>query len=96
MTRGQIRVPADVCQTFSHGVNVKNAAAEMAVRELMALTGEGQAEAIERAAGERIRRIRRAQDDSELERLLGRLVQDFGAADLSTDELYDDRGLPAR
>ncbi len=60
----------------------------------MALTGEGQAVAIERAARERAERVRAQQDSAIVDDLLTVIRRDFADVELTTDGLYDDDGLP--
>lgn len=76
--------------------NIKNSAAEEALRRLTALTGETQAAAVERSAIERIERLesgaRRERirlDVAEIQRLI---VESGGR--MTTDDLYDNSGLP--
>lgn len=75
-------------------INIKNTAAEAALRELIALTGESQGEAVEVAARERIARLRAA-DREHLVRADIMVLQDLARDEpLSTDGLYDGVGLP--
>ncbi|HEY3776981.1 MAG TPA: type II toxin-antitoxin system VapB family antitoxin [Rhizomicrobium sp.] len=89
------------------GLNIKSARAEAAIRELAAATGEGLTEAIQKAAEERLARIKQRQRPETGKSLLERLrpLQDIIAAerrmkgDVRTaeelmDELYDEHGLP--
>lgn len=75
-------------------INIKNPAAEEALRALIAVTGESQAAAVEIAARERLARLRR---DDRRERIL-RDVADLqrltAGTPLQPDDLYDDAGLP--
>ncbi|MFN8126071.1 MAG: type II toxin-antitoxin system VapB family antitoxin [Candidatus Nanopelagicales bacterium] len=75
-------------------LNVKNPAAEQAVRELMAVTGEGQAQAIERAARERLDRLRQAERSPLVEALLASIQSAYHDTPLTTDWLYDEAGVP--
>lgn len=77
-------------------LNVKNSAAEDAVRQLIAATGESQARAIEVAARERLERLRASGSSPARKALITSIqqrVRSSGAA-LSTDQLYDEQGLP--
>lgn len=76
-------------------INIKNTSAEAALRELIAMTGETQAEAVEVAARERIARLRRRQSAELVRADVAALQQLAAGQPLSTDELYDDAGLPA-
>ena len=77
-------------------INIKNSAAEEALRRLTALTGATQATAVERSAIERIERLERG---ARRERIrldvaeIQRLVTEAGGP-ITTDGLYDDAGLP--
>lgn len=81
----------------SMSINIKNPDAERAVRVLVAITGETQAEAIEIATSERAHRL---QADSRHERIQ-RLVADIqhsvrvSVRTFDSEDLYDDAGLPA-
>lgn len=76
-------------------INIKNSSAEAALRELVAITGETQAEAVEVAARERIARLQRERRE-ELIRADVKALQLLTAGQpLSTGELYDESGLPA-
>lgn len=76
-------------------INIKNSSAEAALRELVAITGETQAEAVEVAARERIARLHRERREG-LIRADVEALQRFTARQLlTTDDLYDDSGLPA-
>ena len=73
----------------------ENGSTEAALRELIAITGEPQAEAVEVAARERIARLRREQRE-ELVRADVEARQRLTAGQpLSTGELDDESGLPA-
>jgi hypothetical protein len=77
-------------------INIKNSAAEEALRRLTALTGETQAAAVERSAIERIERLEREARRERIRRdvaELQRLVAESGGQ-LTTDDLYDHAGLP--
>ncbi len=77
-------------------INIKNSAAEEALRRLTALTGETQAAAVERSAIERIERL---ESGARRERIrldvaeIQRLVAESGGP-MTSDDLYDDAGLP--
>ena len=89
------------------GLNIKNSAAEEAIRELAALTGDGLTEAITKAAREKIDRIKAEKKTQTVEEFLAaiRHLQDApkaagydpndkrGARELVND-LYDEHGLP--
>ena len=82
------------------GLNIKNPSAEQAIRDLAAETGESLTTAIERAARERLARIRQQQGLGLADRLLAigrdcatRLKKPFRSADHG-EILYDERGLP--
>ena len=77
-------------------INIKNPEAEKALRKLVNLTGESQAEAVRIAALERLERLHRQQRiDSVWETVheIQVLVQETGGP-LNTDDLYDEDGLP--
>lgn len=90
------------------GLNIKSATAEQAIRDLAAETGESLTEAVERAALERLRRIRQSTRPAQtVEEFLAaiRPLQDAVAAERRArsdtrtaqelmDELYDEHGLP--
>lgn len=90
------------------GLNIKSATAEQAIRDLAAETGESLTEAVERAAVERLRRIRQGTNPAQtVEEFLAaiRSLQDAVAAERHArgdtrtaqelmDELYDEHGLP--
>jgi len=89
------------------GLNIKNAEAEEAIRELAELTGEGLTEAMANAAREKIARLKTEKKPQTVEELLEaiRPLQEMIAAeriakgDTRTaqellDELYDEHGLP--
>lgn len=90
------------------GLNIKSATAEQAIRDLAAETGESLTEAVERAALERLRRIRQSTGPAQtVEEFLAaiRPLQDAVAAERRArsdartaqelmDELYDEHGLP--
>lgn len=90
------------------GINIKNEEAEMAVRELASLTGEGLTEAIANAAREKVARLKgQKRRAASLEEYLAtirplqdavarerRANKDKRTARQLTDELYDERGLP--
>lgn len=79
-------------------LNIKDPATHEAVKQLAAITGESQAQAVTTAVQERLARLRR--DDLQA-RLLG--IGQRAAARMSPETkridhgalLYDDRGLPA-
>jgi hypothetical protein len=75
-------------------INIKNSEAEAALRELVLLTGETQAQAVETAARERIHRLR-ARSRADLIWSDVKALQEMVTGEpLSTDGLYDDSGLP--
>jgi antitoxin VapB len=89
------------------GLNIKNAKAEKAIRDLAAATGESLTEAIARAALERLERVgsgARPRTGSELLARLQPLLDKIAAERLANndtrtgkellDELYDEHGLP--
>ena len=76
-------------------IHIKNTSAETALRELIAMTGETQAEAVEIAARERIARLRRQQRAELVRADVAALQQLTAGQPLSSDDLYDDAGLPA-
>ena len=82
-------------------LNIKNRAAEQAVRELAALTGETVAAAVQRAAEERISRLRSRQARGSIAAELlaiGRRCAALPDRDTrSPEEIlgYDDHGLPS-
>jgi hypothetical protein len=83
-----------VCIFDGVSINIKNSAAEAALRELIALTGESQGEAVEVAARERIARLRAA-DREQLVRADIMVLQGLARdSPLNTDDLYDAAGLP--
>jgi antitoxin VapB len=82
------------------GMNIKNEETQRLVRELAALTGESQTAAVTEAVRERLERLRNAEDDGFVERLLaiGRACaphwkEPYKSADHG-DLLYDEEGLP--
>jgi hypothetical protein len=90
------------------GLNIKNAEAEEAIRELAELTGEGLTEAVANAAREKIARLKTEKKTQTVEEFLAaiRPLQDALAAERKErgdtrtskelmDELYDEHGLPA-
>ena len=77
-------------------INIKNPAAEQALRQLVDVTGETQAEAVRIAAEERLHRLQRQQRlDSAWKTVhdIQILVTETGGP-LSTAALYDEHGLP--
>jgi antitoxin VapB len=89
------------------GLNIKSAKVEADIRALAAATGEGLTEAVEKAVGERLERIKRSAKPETPEDILAKLrpLQEALAArrinpdDKRTareliDELYDEHGLP--
>lgn len=77
-------------------VTIKNAVAEQLIRELAALTGETQTEALTRAARERLDRLHRDDRRDRVARAAQRFREAVAASEpLSSDPLYDDSGLPA-
>lgn len=90
------------------GLNIKSGSAERAIRELAAETGESLTEAVERAARERLERLKaEKRRDQTVEEFINaiRPLQDAVARERRqrgdtrsarelTDELYDDQGLP--
>lgn len=90
------------------GLNIKSAKAEKAIRDLAAETGESLTEAVEKAAVERLQRVRRtakpARTAAEFLAAIQPLQEAVAAerrarGDKRTlqelmDELYDENGLP--
>ena len=89
------------------GLNIKSSEAEAVVRELAAATGEGLTEAVQKAAEERLARVKQSRRSKTAKSLLERLrpLQEIIAAerrakgDVRTaqelmDALYDEHGLP--
>lgn len=78
-------------------INIKNPDTELAVRALVAITGETQAEAIEIAASERTHRLQRDSSHERIQRLVADLQHSVRASGrtLDSDDLYDEAGLPA-
>ena len=90
------------------GLNIKNPTAEKAIRDLAAATGESLTEAVEKAAIERLARVKPAIKPAETaEEFLAaiRPLQEAIAAERRArgdtrtmqemmDELYDENGLP--
>lgn len=82
-------------------LNIKNRAAEDAVRELAALTGETIAAAVQRAAEERLHRLRRRQAGGSFAAELlaiGRRCAALPDIDRRTPEEivgYDEHGVPS-
>lgn len=81
-------------------LNIKNAEACHLIEELAEATGETMTAAVAVAVRERLERLRRAKDDSLVERILAigrdcaaRLGPEFRALDHDA-LLYDERGLP--
>lgn len=77
-------------------INIKNPAAEKALRQLVGITGETQADAVRIAAEERLQRLQRTQRlDSAWATVhdIQVLVTETGGP-LSTAALYDEHGLP--
>ncbi len=75
-------------------INIKNPAAEEALRALIAVTGESQASAVEIAARERLARIRRADRRTRILQDVADLQRKTGGAPLRADDLFDEAGLP--
>lgn len=75
-------------------INIKNAKAEAALRELVLLTGETQAQAVETSARERIARLRAKSRADLIWSDVQALQELVGKEPLSTDVLYDDSGMP--
>lgn len=82
------------------GINIKNEETHRLVRELAALTGENQTEAITKAVQERLQRLRASKNEGLAERLLaiGRECaahwkEPYKSIDHG-DLLYDEKGLP--
>lgn len=75
-------------------INIKNPAAEEALRALIAVTGESQAAAVEIAARERLARLRREDRRERILRDVADLQRLTAGAPLQADDLYDDAGLP--
>jgi antitoxin VapB len=89
------------------GLNIKKASTEAAIRELAAETGETLTDAIERAARERLHRLRQEKRGETVESFLAairplqeavarerRAKGDTRSAQELMDELYDEHGLP--
>lgn len=81
-------------------MNIKNPETERLIRELAAVTGEGQTEAVTKAVRERLERVREKGREGIAEKLLaiGREMAPYmrDAPDID-DLLYDpDTGLPKR
>jgi len=89
------------------GLNIKSPSAEQAIRDLAAETGESLTTAIEKAARERLARIRTTARPRTVEEFLAaiRPLQEAIAAERAArgdtrtskelmDELYDEYGLP--
>ena len=89
------------------GLNIKSPKAEEAIRKLAAATGEGLTEAIQKAAEERLARIKEGRRRGKAKSLSERLrpLQEMVAAERKKkrdkrtakelmDELYDEHGLP--
>ena len=89
------------------GLNIKSPEAETAIRKLAAATGESLTEAVQKAAEERLTRIRANRRPDSAKSLLERLrpLQEMVAAERKRkrdtrtakqlmDELYDEHGLP--
>lgn len=76
-------------------VTIKNAVAEQLIRELAALTGETQTEALTRAARERLDRLHRDDRRDRVARAAQRFREAVAAGEpLSTEVLYDESGPP--
>jgi hypothetical protein len=89
------------------GLNIKNAEAEEAIRQLAELTGEGLTEAVANAAREKIARLKTEKKTQTVEEFLAAIrplqdalrAQKIDPNDQRTgrelqDELYDEHGLP--
>jgi hypothetical protein len=89
------------------GLNIKNAEAEEAIRQLAELTGEGLTEAVANAAREKIARLKTEKKTQTVEEFLAAIrplqdalrAQKIDPTDHRTgrelqDELYDEHGLP--
>lgn len=78
-------------------INIKNPDTERAVRTLVAITGETQAEAIEIAAAERARRLQADSRHARIQQLVADLQHSVRASGrtFDSDDLYDEAGLPA-
>lgn len=81
-------------------LNIKSVTAERKVRLLARTTGESISEAVERAADERLARLRSERGVEEKVRRIEALLQSFGpvppGAELREieNEMYDEHGLP--
>lgn len=75
-------------------INIKNPAAEQALRALIAITGESQATAVEIAARERVARLRRDDRRIRILRDVADLQRRTAGAPLRSDDLFDEAGLP--
>ncbi len=76
-------------------VTIKNPVAEQLIRELAALTGETQTEALTRAARERLDRLHRDERRDRVARAAQRFREAVAEGEpLSTVALYDQSGLP--
>lgn len=75
-------------------IHIENPAAEQALRDLIAATGESQATAVEVAARERLARLRKANRRERILRDVAELQRLSGDESLQTEDLYDEAGLP--
>lgn len=80
-------------------MNIKSQETHRRAKELARLAGETMAEAVDKAVGERLERVRKGRNIEALsERLLevGRLCRKFPIRDTRSSEamLYDEYGLP--
>jgi hypothetical protein len=77
-------------------IDINNAEDEAALRELVLLTGETQAQAVETAVRERINRLR-AHNRADLIWSDVKALQEMITGEpLNTDDLYEVSGLPLR
>ena len=87
--------------TLYMALHITNAEAERNVRRLAAITGDGIAETINKAAVEQLRIVRESKDDPRMMDEIFALLREFDALprldDRSPDEIigYDENGLPS-
>lgn len=77
-------------------LNIKNEETEKVVRELAAVTGESQAQAVLVAARERLERVTAHDRAALMRQRVARLQAAYRASGADIDEtmLYDERGMP--
>ena len=77
------------------GLNIKNERVHALARRASQITGRSQTSVIELALEELLARLQASERDASVDSLLAGLQRDVAAhGGLSTEDLYDDAGLP--